>query len=100
MDRREEGIGRAILERSPTGVAPTAMSKLLYAHARLIRDELNLAGQRLAATDRGDGDAIASGTLPSLAPSIVPAVGRWRATYPARLRLRVALSMSRMRYAD
>jgi DNA-binding transcriptional LysR family regulator len=47
MDRLEHSLGYQLLERSPTGVTPTPLGELLYAHARLIREELELADKRL-----------------------------------------------------
>jgi len=79
MDRFEKSLGEKLLKRSSAGVTPTSLGKLLYAHARLIREELERADRRVTEPlDRAE-DAIAFGTLPSLATSIVPsAVCRWR----------------------
>ena len=82
MDRLEHSLGDQLLERSPTGVTPTPLGELLYAHARLIRDELELAEKRMRGADGLGPDALAFGTLPSLATSIVPAaVCQWRLKY-------------------
>jgi DNA-binding transcriptional LysR family regulator len=79
MDRFEQSLGDQLLERSPTGVIPTPLGEVLYAHARLIREELERAEKRLRAEEGSSEDVIAFGTLPSLATSIVPAaVCRWR----------------------
>ncbi len=85
MDRFEQSISDKVLDRSATGVTPTPLGELLYAHARLIREELERADQRLTGDGRGD-DVIAIGTLPSLTPSILPiAVGAWRKTHDTTL---------------
>jgi len=71
MNRLESELGIRLLERSPTGITPTTSGELIYAHAKLIRTEMDLAGNRL----RGETDgsrAVTIGTLPSLAGSIVP----------------------------
>ncbi len=89
MDRFEEMLGSKLLERSPTGVLPTPIGEALYAHARLIRDELDRAKKRLEGPAPADTEVIAFGALPSLATSIVPAaVCRWRQSNPS-IRLRV-----------
>lgn len=89
MDRFEQVIGDRLLERTPTGVVPTPLGEALYAHARLIRDELQRAEQRLNLAEVAKGTTIAFGTLPSLATGIVPtAVCRWREAHPkATLRI-------------
>lgn len=85
MDRLEHSIGGQLLNRGPAGVTPTPLGELLYAHARLIRDELELAERRMASPeDQGEG-TIAFGTLPSLATSIVPrAICEWRKAHPIK----------------
>lgn len=89
MDRFEQMLGSKLLERSPTGIVPTPIGEALYAHARLIRDELDRAKQRLDAPASADAEVIAFGTLPSLATSIVPAaVCQWRRSHGS-VRLRV-----------
>ena len=83
MDRFEHSLGDQLLERGPTGVKPTPLGEVLYAHARLIREELELAEKRIRGIDARDGNALVFGTLPSLATSIVPkAICRWRVTHP------------------
>jgi DNA-binding transcriptional LysR family regulator len=82
MGRLEHSLGGQLLERGPAGVTPTPLGELLYAHARLIRDELELAERRMNGCDDHSESTIAFGTLPSLATSIVPkAVCRWRETH-------------------
>ncbi|WP_022683535.1 LysR family transcriptional regulator [Sphingobium bisphenolivorans] len=81
MDRFEASLGEKLLERSPTGVTPTPLGEVLYAHARLIREELERAERRLTAESEGEDNVIAFGTLPSLVSNIVPtAVASWRKT--------------------
>jgi DNA-binding transcriptional LysR family regulator len=82
MDRLEHSLGGQLLERGPAGVTPTPLGELLYAHARLIRDELELAERRMKGRDGHGESTIAFGTLPSLVSSIVPkAVYHWRETH-------------------
>jgi DNA-binding transcriptional LysR family regulator len=83
MDRFERSLGDKVLDRSPTGVTPTPLGELLYAHARLIREELDRAKLRLTDDRNGDG-IITLGTLPSLTSNIVPkAICAWRETHNA-----------------
>jgi DNA-binding transcriptional LysR family regulator len=85
MDRLEKSLGGKLLERSPTGITPTLLGELLYSHARLIRDEMDLAEKRIHGSDDRSKDAITFGALPSLITSVVPmAVSRWRASHPTR----------------
>lgn len=82
IDRFEHDLGDRLLKRSPTGVTPTSLGERLYAHARLIREELERAQRRLRAAEGSSEDVIAFGTLPSLTTSIVPtAVCQWREKY-------------------
>lgn len=82
MDRLESDLGMRLLERTPTGIVPTALGELLYSHAKHIRDEIDLAETRLQA-DTGATNVITLGTLPSLASRILPlAVARWREQVP------------------
>jgi DNA-binding transcriptional LysR family regulator len=82
MDRLEHSLGDRLLERSPAGVTPTPLGEFVYAHARLIRDELELAERHMKGRDCHGESTIAFGTLPSLATSIVPkAICQWRAAY-------------------
>ena len=88
MNRLEGELGIKLLERRPTGITPTTSGELIYAHAKLIRTEMDLAGHRLRGKADGSG-VITFGTLPSLASHVVPlAVARWKAQYP-RVLLRV-----------
>ena len=82
MDRLEQSLGEQLLHRTPTGVTPTSVGELLYAHARFIRDELELAAKRVRGVDPLGSNALAFGTLPSLATSIIPkAVCQWRSKH-------------------
>ena len=82
MDRLEHSLGGQLLERGPSGVTPTPLGELLYSHARLIRDELELAERRMRGGEGHSESTIAFGTLPSLATSIIPnAVCKWRETH-------------------
>ncbi|SRR6266550_2718095 len=82
MDRLESELGIKLLERAPTGITPTTAGEVLYAHARLIREEMNLAETRIQG-EKGHTRVVTLGTLPSLASSIVPlAVSRWRERHP------------------
>lgn len=83
MDRFERSLGEQLLKRGPTGVSPTQAGEILYAHARLIREELTLAERRVAQQDRKSEDMVVIGTLPSLIANIIPsAVCQWRAQHP------------------
>lgn len=82
IDRLEQSLGSSLLDRGPTGVTPTPLGELLYAHARLIRDELELAEKRMTGVGNHSPSEIVFGTLPTLAASIVPrAVCQWRKTH-------------------
>jgi DNA-binding transcriptional LysR family regulator len=83
MARLERSLGGRLLDRTPQGATPTPLGKLIYAHARLIRDEVQRAESRVNdRSDRND-DTIAMGTLPSLTPVIMPkAVCDWRERHP------------------
>lgn len=79
MDRLEHSLGSPLLERGHSGVTPTPLGELLYSHARLIRDELELAEKHMRGGGGHDEGTITFGTLPSLATSIIPkAVCQWR----------------------
>ena len=85
MDRLESELGIKLLSRTPTGITPTTFGELLYAHARLIREEMDLAEKRVQG-EKGHAHVVTLGTLPSLASSVVPlAVGRWREGHPGVL---------------
>lgn len=82
MDRLESEFGVRLLERGPAGVTPTKPGELVYAHARLIREEMNLAK---ACSERDDARAnvVTIATLPSLASNVIPlSVARWREAHP------------------
>lgn len=83
INRLERSLGGRLLERTPTGVTPTPLGNVIYAHARLIRDEVQRARSRLDGQSLRTDDSISFGTLPSLTPVIMPqAVCRWREHYP------------------
>lgn len=83
MDRLESEMGMQLLERGPTGIVPTNYGEILYCHARLIREEVELARRDLMNARQGHVESIRVGSLPSMAGSIIPmALGRWRAKYP------------------
>src|SRR6266853_3633399 len=66
MGRLEKSVGGKLLVRGPTGIATTKLGELVYSHARLIRDEIGLAENRIRHLD--DSERILTlGTLPSLA---------------------------------
>ena len=86
MDRLEESLGRKLLDRGPAGIIPTPLGELIYSHARLIRDEMDLAERQIRSSDDQSEAAITFGTLPDLATSVVPrALCGWREKYPTRL---------------
>lgn len=81
--RLEQSLGGRLLDRSSQGATPTPLGELIYAHARLIRDEVQRAEGRLKNGSRRDDDSIALGTLPSLTPIIMPkAICQWRQLHP------------------
>jgi DNA-binding transcriptional LysR family regulator len=83
MTRLELSLGDQLLERGPTGVTPTPLGELLYAHARLIRDEMERAEKRIKGCCDDRKNTLAFGALPSLATNIVPkAVCQWREMHP------------------
>ena len=84
MDRLEAAMGMQLLDRGPTGIVPTQYGEILYCHARLIREEVELAKRDLLNARMGQVESIRVGSLPSMAGSIIPmALGRWRALHPA-----------------
>lgn len=86
MDRLEQSVGGKLLDRGPAGVTPTALGDLVYSHARLIRDEIDLAAKRIRSEEPVELDPIAMGTLPSLASHVIPsALRKWRERHPSRL---------------
>ena len=85
MDRLEESVGRKLLQRTPAGIVPTFYGEMLYPHARVIRDEINLAQVHLTNEGETQSSVIHLGVLPSLACNIVPlALSQWRERYPYR----------------
>ena len=47
MDRLEGELGMKLLARGPSGITTTLIGELVYSHARLIRDEMNVVEKRL-----------------------------------------------------
>lgn len=79
MDRLEASLGVKLLDRGAHGTVPTAIGEILYSHARLIRDEMDRAEQRLRSRDDQEIATIKFGVLPSLTSSVVPlALEKWR----------------------
>lgn len=82
MDRLEKELGTKLLIRSPFGVSPTRLGELIYSHARLIKDEMFQAEQRLSANS-SNSHVLSVGVLPSLAGSVLArGVSRWRDSQP------------------
>jgi DNA-binding transcriptional LysR family regulator len=85
MSRLEAELGMQILLRGPTGVAPTAIGEVLYCHARLIRDAIELAERALLNVNGEHPLSIRIGSLPSLASTVMPmALSRWREAHTER----------------
>lgn len=83
MDRLETEMGMRLLDRGPTGIVATKYGEILYCHARLIREEVELAKRDLLSVLAGQIESIRVGSLPSMAGSIIPmAINRWRALHP------------------
>ncbi|MGR9235158.1 LysR family transcriptional regulator [Rhizobium leguminosarum] len=82
MDRLEAEVGMRLLERSPKGIVATRSGDILYCHARLIREEIQLAERDLLNASDSRSESIRIGSLPSLASKIVPmALSKWRETH-------------------
>lgn len=83
LARLEADIGHRLLDRGPTGVETTQLGDRIYAHARQIRDELQLI-EKLLAGESGDHiPGLHFGALPSLSVSVIPeAIMQWRARHP------------------
>ena len=83
MDRLEAEMGMHLLDRGPGGIVATNYGEILYCHARLIREEVELARRGLLNAQQGQVESIRIGSLPSMAGSIIPmALGRWRVMHP------------------
>jgi DNA-binding transcriptional LysR family regulator len=83
MDRLEKSLGGKLFKRGPAGISPTSLGELLYTHARLIRDEMDLAEHRMRQLDNDNDGVLTFGVVPTLATSVIPtAILRWRETYP------------------
>jgi DNA-binding transcriptional LysR family regulator len=81
--RLERSMGGRLLDRTPQGATPTPLGELMYAHARLIRDEVQRAESRMKDRNHHNDDTVAIGTLPSLTPVIMPkAILEWRERHP------------------
>jgi DNA-binding transcriptional LysR family regulator len=82
MDRLEAELGMRLLERGPRGIVATRNGDILYCHARLIREEIQLAERDLLNASDSRNESIRIGSLPSLASRIVPmALRKWRETH-------------------
>ncbi|RWY79990.1 LysR family transcriptional regulator [Rhizobium leguminosarum] len=82
MDRLEAEVGVQLLERSPKGIVATRSGDILYCHARLVREEIQLAERDLLNASDSRSESIRIGSLPSLASKIVPmALSKWRETH-------------------
>lgn len=85
MNRLESELGMKLLARGPSGIAMTLIGELVYSHARLIKDEINVVEKRLRG-EKSRVRVLTIGALPSLASSVIPlAVGRWRERNPGVL---------------
>ena len=82
MDRLEAEIGVQLLDRGPKGIVTTKIGDMFYCHARLIREEIELARRNLLNFGKGEIEPIRIGSLPSLASKIIPmALSRWHETH-------------------
>jgi len=82
MARLEAEVGIQLLERSSKGIVATRSGDILYCHARLIREEIQLAERDLLNASDTRSESIRIGSLPSLASKIVPmALSKWRETH-------------------
>lgn len=82
MDRLEAEVGMKLLKRGPHGIVTTKSGDILYCHARLIREEVELAERDLLSARDEISDAIRIGSLPSLASKIIPlALSKWQETH-------------------
>ena len=82
MDRLEAEVGIKLLQRGPKGIVTTRNGDILYCHARLIREEIELAERDLLQARDDNSDSIRIGSLPSLASKIIPlALSKWRETH-------------------
>ena len=79
MDRLEAEVGLKLLQRGPKGIVTTRSGDILYCHARLIREEIELAERDLVQARDDNSDSIRIGSLPSLASKIISfALSKWR----------------------
>ena len=82
MDRLEAEVGLKLLQRGPKGIVTTRSGDILYCHARLIREEIELAERDLVQARDDNSDSIRIGSLPSLASKIIPlALSKWRESH-------------------
>lgn len=83
MDRLEKELGVKLLERGPQGIVLTAKGEALYCHARLIREEVELARRDMEDAGAEGANMIRIGALPSLAGGVMPqALSHWQEEYP------------------
>lgn len=85
MKRLEIELNLKLFDRGSYGVVPTPGGELIYAHAKLIRTEMELAEKRLRGKIE-NSNLITIGVLPSLASNVIPlAVAKWKNDYPLTL---------------
>ena len=89
MDRLEASLGNKLLVRSATGVVPMPIGELIFSHARLIKDEIELARIQIHNRDNKRKSVLTIGVLPSLASSVIPvALSNWSREHPTtRIRI-------------
>lgn len=86
MARLEAEVGMSLLKRGPQGILTTTNGDILYCHARMIREEVELATRDLLNAREKGTAPIRIGGLPSLSSKILPlAMGRWRETHQEEL---------------
>ncbi len=79
----EEDSGGELFERHARGLKPTAMGRMLIAHARRITTEIERAQHNLEAIQAGGARQVSVGTSPAAAPSFVPAaISRFMQMHP------------------
>jgi len=68
----ERGLGITLFERTARGVNPTVYGACLVSHARLVLGNLNAARDALRDLVSGASGKITLGTLPAVAPTLLP----------------------------